>query len=79
YVLNADRPTIREAPGFDMARWPDLGDPHWRATVDGYWARRTGHAVGLHNDPLSAPAATTGTGQGSGAARGGAPPPERAR
>lgn len=55
YALNADRNTVRNAPGFDLARWPDLADQRWRDEVDGYWARTVGQAVGAGNEPLSGP------------------------
>lgn len=55
YALNADRNTVRNAPGFDLARWPDLADQRWRDEVDGYWARTVGQAVGAGNEALSGP------------------------
>lgn len=63
YALNADRATVRAAPGFDLARWPDLGDQRWRDEVDRYWARQVGHAVDADNDPLSAPSAAGASGR----------------
>lgn len=42
YVLNADAVTLRRAPEFDFARWPDLADPAWRAEVNNYWSETSG-------------------------------------
>lgn len=45
FVLNLDRRTIEEAPGFDKDNWPDMGDNSWGSQisayykVDPYWER----------------------------------------
>lgn len=46
YVLNADATTLRRAPEFDFARWPDLADPAWRAEVNNYWSETSGASSG---------------------------------
>lgn len=78
YVLNADRATLDNAPGFDRARWPDLADSEWRAEVDRYWARMVGHGQVESNrlssgvsgsnsaqNPAGASAGPSGTGSGA--------------
>lgn len=44
YILQADRETIRGAPGFDAGRWPDLADNKWSREVERYWNRMVGQA-----------------------------------
>jgi sporulation protein YlmC with PRC-barrel domain len=63
YVLNADRATLRDAPSFDLVRWPDLADVNWRSEVDRYWARSSGRAVNAANEPLSGPHASGASGE----------------
>lgn len=54
YILHADRETINQAPGFDMARWPDMADPKWSGEIDRYWNRMVGRG------PLSGSKLTSG-------------------
>lgn len=61
YVLNADRETLSQAPGFDRKDWPDMADRKWSADVDRYWTRMVGR--GLPDNSLS-------SGGGANAARG---------
>lgn len=45
YLLQADRETIIQAPGFDKTKWPDMTDRKWSAEVDRYWSRMVGRGT----------------------------------
>jgi sporulation protein YlmC with PRC-barrel domain len=36
-VLNADRNTLKYAPGFDRQNWPDTADARWKSGIDSYY------------------------------------------
>jgi sporulation protein YlmC with PRC-barrel domain len=38
FVLNADRETLKNAPGFDKDHWPNTSDPQWHAGIDSYYS-----------------------------------------
>lgn len=37
FILNIDKRTLENAPGFDKDNWPDLGDPSWGSKVYSYY------------------------------------------
>jgi len=39
FVLDVDRKTLENAPGFDKNAWPDMADPTFAATVHGHYGR----------------------------------------
>ncbi|MBL8900799.1 MAG: PRC-barrel domain-containing protein [Planctomycetes bacterium] len=39
-TLGLDRETLKSAPGFDHAQWPDMANPTWSAQVDEYYHSR---------------------------------------
>lgn len=61
YILHADRETISQAPGFDMARWPDMADPAWSGEIDRYWSRMVGRGP-LSSNKLTSGAPVPGSG-----------------
>ncbi|MEC4719540.1 PRC-barrel domain-containing protein [Noviherbaspirillum sp. CPCC 100848] len=61
YILHADRETISQAPGFDMARWPDMADPAWSGEIDRYWTRMVGRGP-LSGNKLTSGAPAPGSG-----------------
>ena len=38
FMLNADRDTLRFAPGFVPDDWPDTSDPRWRCGVHRFYS-----------------------------------------
>lgn len=36
-VLNVDKELLKQAPGFDKDRWPDMTDPAWGAEIYTYY------------------------------------------
>lgn len=38
FMLNADRETLKYAPGFDRNDWPDTGDPGWKSGVESFYS-----------------------------------------
>jgi sporulation protein YlmC with PRC-barrel domain len=48
FVLNVDKQTLENAPGFDKDNWPDMADPNWGSQVYShygykpYWGSETG-------------------------------------
>jgi sporulation protein YlmC with PRC-barrel domain len=39
-TLGLDRETLKAAPGFDKAKWPDMADSDWAKKVDKYYSSR---------------------------------------
>lgn len=37
FILNVDRQTLENAPGFDKDNWPDMGDPAFESAVYGHF------------------------------------------
>jgi sporulation protein YlmC with PRC-barrel domain len=37
FVLNVDRRTVENAPGFDKNNWPDMGDTTWDRELSTYY------------------------------------------
>jgi sporulation protein YlmC with PRC-barrel domain len=37
FILNVDRRTIEQAPGFDKDNWPDMSDAHFGTEVSAYY------------------------------------------
>jgi sporulation protein YlmC with PRC-barrel domain len=37
FILNVDKQTLENAPGFDKDNWPDMTSPSWRAEVYSYY------------------------------------------
>src|SRR5664279_5398938 len=37
FILNIDRRTIEQAPGFDKNNWPDMSDTTWGSEVSTYY------------------------------------------
>jgi sporulation protein YlmC with PRC-barrel domain len=40
FVLNVDKKTIENAPGFDKDNWPDMSDTSWSSKLYGYYQIR---------------------------------------
>lgn len=40
YVLNVNRQTLENAPGFDKDNWPDMADRDWSTQVYSYYGSR---------------------------------------
>ena len=38
-VLDVAKDALKNAPGFDKSRWPDIADQNWRQTVDNYYSQ----------------------------------------
>lgn len=36
FILDIDKGTLRNAPGFDKDNWPSMGDPRWATEVHSY-------------------------------------------
>jgi hypothetical protein len=37
FILNVDKETLENAPGFDKDNWPDMSDPTWGSQVYGHY------------------------------------------
>ncbi len=37
FVLNVDKQTLENAPGFDKDNWPDMADPQWGSQIFKYY------------------------------------------
>ncbi len=37
FVLNVDKKTLENAPGFDKDNWPDMADPNWGSEIHGHY------------------------------------------
>ena len=40
FVLNVDKATLENAPGFDKDNWPDMAEPGWRSRVYDYYGAK---------------------------------------
>jgi sporulation protein YlmC with PRC-barrel domain len=40
FILNVDRATLENAPGFDKDNWPDMAESRWGSEVYSYYGRR---------------------------------------
>ncbi|WP_240224817.1 PRC-barrel domain-containing protein [Rheinheimera hassiensis] len=40
FVLNIEKDRLREAPGFDKNKWPNMADKAWAKHVDTYYATK---------------------------------------
>jgi sporulation protein YlmC with PRC-barrel domain len=40
FILNVDKRTIEQAPGFDKNNWPDMSDPKWGTQLASYYRVR---------------------------------------
>ena len=38
FILNIDKETLRNAPSFDKANWPQMDLPEWRDRIETYFA-----------------------------------------
>ncbi|EGN75253.1 PRC-barrel protein [Idiomarina sp. A28L] len=38
FVLNVDKESLKDAPGFDKKHWPNMADKAWSKDVDTYYA-----------------------------------------
>jgi sporulation protein YlmC with PRC-barrel domain len=39
FVAHVSQDTLKNAPGFDKDRWPNVADPNWAKTIDTYYER----------------------------------------
>ena len=37
FILNVDKRTIEQAPGFDKDNWPDMSDTSWGSQISAYY------------------------------------------
>jgi len=37
FVLNADKDSLKNAPGFDKDNWPDMADASWESKIHSYY------------------------------------------
>lgn len=37
FIINIDKDTLKNAPGFDKNDWPDMADPLWEQTIKAYY------------------------------------------
>jgi hypothetical protein len=40
FILNVDKRTIEQAPGFDKDNWPDMSDTTWGTQISSYYRVR---------------------------------------
>lgn len=40
FVLEVDKDTLRNAPGFDKNNWPDMADPNWGSQIYNFYGQR---------------------------------------
>jgi sporulation protein YlmC with PRC-barrel domain len=46
YVLNVDKDSLKNAPGFDKANWPDFGNASWSTDIDKFYKGRHASEAG---------------------------------
>ena len=40
FVLNVEKDHLRDAPGFDKDKWPDMADQAWAAEIHSYYGTK---------------------------------------
>jgi len=40
FILNVDKQTLENAPGFDKDNWPDMADPSWGSQIYDYYGSK---------------------------------------
>jgi sporulation protein YlmC with PRC-barrel domain len=40
FILNVDKATLENAPGFDKENWPDMADENWAAQIYGHYGSK---------------------------------------
>jgi len=40
FILDVDRQTLENAPGFDKDNWPDMADPSWGQQIHGHYGQK---------------------------------------
>lgn len=40
FILNVDKQTLENAPGFDKDNWPDMADPSWGSQIHNYYGSK---------------------------------------
>jgi len=40
FILDVDRSTLENAPGFDKDNWPDMADVSWGTQIHSYYRRK---------------------------------------
>jgi sporulation protein YlmC with PRC-barrel domain len=40
FLLEADKETLKTAPGFDKNNWPDMADPKWGSEIYNFYGQR---------------------------------------
>lgn len=63
FVLNVDKERLRNAPGFDTDRWPDMSDAGWANQIHSFYG--TDQTVGGIGEAWHPGMASTTTGAGS--------------
>lgn len=69
FILDVDKETLKNAPGFDKDHWPSMADPTWAQEVHDYYGQRgywTGSSMGAGSSSLGT-TGTSGTSYGLGA------------
>lgn len=39
FLLDVDLERLKNAPGFDKEKWPNMADPTWNASIESYYIR----------------------------------------
>jgi sporulation protein YlmC with PRC-barrel domain len=40
FILNVDKATLENAPGFDSDNWPDMADPNWGSQIHSHYGSK---------------------------------------
>ncbi|EGF30340.1 antigen [Oxalobacteraceae bacterium IMCC9480] len=40
FILKIDKEQLKDAPGFDADKWPDMADPVWNNTIHSYYGTK---------------------------------------
>lgn len=43
FVINVDKETLQNSPGFDKDHWPDMSNPNWGTSIRDYYATHINH------------------------------------
>lgn len=60
FVINVDKDRLRDAPGFDRDRWPDMADVRWTQTVHGFYGTQPDWVYGYVGEGNTPPTGRAG-------------------
>ena len=62
FMLNVDKAQLKNAPGFDSDKWPDMSDPNWASEVHNFYGTDPGMSGAMQRHAGAQGGTTVGSG-----------------